>query len=378
MLFMKVVLYELRKIFDWKIIATTMVFCFVFYFIFIRFEFRHYPNGPNQVFQQQVALQMIEAYGVEINAQELEELKEVQQREIQRFNEYIGSRIDFQEAGIKTYEQYRTTESELGQQLSHRLAHEEQLDLSWELQERAHLIERYETREWWLLEGTERQQERQLEIWNREEQAILPGFVLENYQQIITYTAMMIILSIVIVLAPVYIKERKNHLFLLQYSTKLGRNLFYKKILASVLTALMIITLELAVIFFLYAGNQTSAFFAVEINSIFIWGHLPFYWLNITFGQYILLTIGFVYVLGVMIALLVMFFSRLAPNYLTVIGIQIPLIGVLFGWLFNYLVQTPFHIDFPIFITPLLYGTCISICVALIFFQGKKEQRVDI
>jgi hypothetical protein len=51
-----------------------------------------------------------------------------------------------------------------------------------------------------------------------------------------------------------------------------------------------------------------------------------YYWYDLSFIQYIVLTVRAIYILGIVFALLAMSFSTIAPNFIALIGVQIPIV----------------------------------------------------
>ncbi len=381
---MRVTFYELQKIFGWKRVLLTIIFCVIYYFLMIDFQVHFVSRGGAQS-GHQLAVQMVEDFGLEMDREEFVTFLEATDEAYGRFDELLQSNAELQELGVTSFDSlwnFYVNEPSLSQE--GRL--EEELNLLLELMARNVFTSFYESKielgGVWTQEQlgranqTELQQLRQQEIRNREAQSILSESVFLGYRQMIWMTARMVVLSLVIMISPIYLTERRNRMFSMQYTTKIGRRLFHKKVIASMMAAMIIITIQLGIIFALYSREGTSMFFQADINSFLVVDHVS--WLDITFGQYILLTVGLVYLIGLIMAVLIPFLSRISPNYLTVMGIQIPLVLILFNNFFEYLIFIPTSIFFPPFLVPALYTGLILLVVVLTVVQWRREKTVDI
>jgi hypothetical protein len=204
--------------------------------------------------------------------------------------------------------------------------------------------------------------------------AILPYYVLENYSNLITMVGILIVLSVMIVVGRIHIIDQKNNAIILQYTTIEGRNLYKKKIIATMITAHMITTVYLSVFFLMYAQNETSEFFASSLYSF----ETAYYWLDITFLEYIILTVVGVYLLVLVVTAIVTFLSRIVVTYISLIGAQIPVAVILILLMMEYLITRLFNIQYPVYMT---IGTYIGLVVlggSVLFLRWKKEKRVDI
>lgn len=178
-----------------------------------------------------------------------------------------------------------------------------------------------------------------------------------------------------IIATPLYLTDRKNNMILLQYSSKIGRNLFFKKFIAALIAVIAVITVQLACFFCLYRENETAIFLPIEISSLF---NEFISWYDLTFLQYIILTVISMYVLGIALLFLVAFISSLAPNYMSNIGVQIPLAFVLFGIGISYLVQDITNLFLPKHFLPIMLVFILAGSAVIFVLKWKKEIIKDI
>lgn len=205
--------------------------------------------------------------------------------------------------------------------------------------------------------------------------AIFPHEVLENYENLSGNMTILIMISVMIVVTPLYMADRRNKMTLLQYTTKAGRSLFLKKFIAAFIAVMAVITAQLAIFFFLYRGNDTSQFFDIKISSI-----ISFFvsWYDITFLQYIILTVVSMYVIGIAVLFIVAVISSSVPNYMTNIGLQIPLAGMLIAIGIDYFIKdiTSFHL--PKAFLPVGLAVLLANSAILYILRAKKERTANI
>ena len=346
---MNITLLELRKIFDWKRVAICSLFIAIFSFLFLEFHFNHFPNGSN-VHNFNVMAEMVESFGLEMETTEFPILKRRYEEAVSSFEAYLLTRTDIQEAGITNIEEF-FAHDELPQALYFGGEHVIMGEI-WAMET---LIQGFESSE--------------------TAQPIFPFQVGDNFQAIISLTALFIMMASMLLISPIYLFERKNKMLPVQYATKYGRKLFLRKILATTLASLLTTTFLLGIVLALYfVLNQTAIFFPVTMNSI--WGMSFRY--DITFGQYIWLTVGLTYLLGLIGSWLALLFSRLSPNHLTVLAIQIPLVIGFQFFLSGFLIRNPLSFHIQSFLPISIYLVLLVLPALGLFLQWKRECRLDI
>ncbi|AKL96586.1 ABC-2 family transporter protein [Clostridium aceticum] len=375
---MRILFNEIKKIFELKMIVIMMLMSFILYFLFAGFYIDHFPNGRPALDHYNVSLQMLEDYGRFMDEEEFLHFKDVYEKEIERADQYLETNELAIEAGISSYEEFLAMD--MGSRLNSYVMFEEGLDVFWELQARANLIDFYEEKELFMgsIYGATNEQQRQRIDEVVDEgmiTSIFPRLVFENYRDYMRYVSIIILLSVMFMLSPIYLRDKKNYMNHLQYTTKIGRDIFKKKVLAALIASFTIITLQLVVFFLLYATNNTGMFLNANIISIFN-GYV--FWYNFTFIQYIILTVLGIYALGFVIALMVSFVSSLAPNYITMIATQVPLVFFTFSVLIRHLIQGLGEISLPQYFGGMSYAGLISLALTLIIIRWKRVKIADI
>ncbi|WLD94674.1 hypothetical protein [Alkalihalobacillus sp. AL-G] len=377
---MRIVGYEIRKLLNWKVLGLVLLISLLFFEMFLRFNFEVFPNGRPTLDHFNVSKQMIDKYGNEMDETEFKNFKVTYEEEVQKASGYLQSRDDFAAVDVTTYEQFREMDlsKEKLKKLHGDVIFHEEVDVFWELQARDSIIEHYEKRKESFLRNTseiDKPAWKENVVEGSSINAILPSFVHENYLNLITMLVILILLSVMIVVGRIHITDQKNNAILLQYTTHSGRNLFKKKIVASIVTALLITTVYLVVFFILYSQNETGAFFDSSVHSFDGWFT---FWVDITFFQYIVLTVLGVYVLAIITAAISTFLSRLVGSYISLIGVHVPAAVILILLIREFLIRNLMSIQYPMYLTVCTYTGLLILGSALLILRWIKERRIDI
>lgn len=130
----------------------------------------------------------------------------------------------------------------------------------------------------------------------------------------------------------------------------------------------------LAIYLGLYSQNQPDPFFNVPMNS-FIGSEQ---WYDLTFFQYMILTVAAIYVLGFILVFISLAVSHLVPNYITLIGVQVPIIFGLLVFGLRYLLNLITHLDLPQWLVPFCYSFFLVASIVFIMLLWKREKKTDI
>ncbi|MBT2639799.1 hypothetical protein [Bacillus sp. ISL-39] len=379
---MRIIWNELKKILTLKIILLLVLVSAIFYQLFIMFDFEYFPNGRPAGDTFKVGEEMMAKYGQFMDEKEFEDFKKVYEQRVEDATAYLQSEPEMKAAGMGSYEEFKNADLEQDQKKSElhaKVMFEDGVDVMWELQAREYLIDLYERPEWfgsYGIELTDEQSDRVEELLtSRNASAIFLQEVFENYKTLSGNLAILILISVMIIVTPLYMADRRNKMNLLQYSTKVGRRLFYKKFVAAFIAVVTVITVQLAVFFYLYRGNDTAQFLDKKVSSIF-----SFFisWWDLTFLQYILLTVMSMYIMGIAILLLVAFISSAAPNYMTNIGLQIPLAAIFIAIGIEYWVKDLTSFQLPKAFLPVSLGMLLAVSGLIFLLKWRKERVADV
>lgn len=378
---MRIIWNELKKIMTLKIMLLLVLVSIIFYQLFIMFDFDFFPNGRPAGDEFKVGEEMIAKYGQFMDEKEFDDFKEVYDQRVEDATAYLQSQPEMVAGGMGSYAEFGNADlnQEEKSELHAKVMFEDGVDVIWELQAREYLIELYEEYERFGSYGyelTEKQSERVKALLSSgDAYAIFLGGVFENYKNLSGNLAILIVISVMIVVTPVYMADRRNKMTILQYTTKVGRSLFYKKLAAVFIAVVSVITVQLACFFYLYRGNDTGQFLDKNVSSVF--SHFVSWW-DLTFLQYILLTVISMYLIGIAVLLLVAFISSSAPNYMTNIGLQIPLAAIFIALGIDYLIKNLTSFQLPEALLPVSLGTLLTASVIIFLVRWKKERVADV
>ena len=377
---MTIILNEVKKIFNIKSVLLLMVITGVMYFLFIEFYITSFPNGRPALDIYNMFVEMQDKYGEFMDEEEFEDFKVRYSEAKEEADRYIQSREDFKKAGITNYDEFVNMDisnKELDK-LQDDVIFRKKIDVFWELPWREEYIRVYENRDEIVMReaSNEKQEVRVKEILEKDiETSVFNDVVFFNYNILIKYVSITILIGIMFMITPIYLRDNKNKTNYLQYTSKIGRNIFKKKIAAGILSAFIIISLQFIGFFVLYSSNNISMFFNSNISSVF---NSIISWYDFTFIQYIILTVVAIYVLGFVVTLMSMLVSSIGQNYITVIGIQLPIALFTFKVLLKYLINYMTSISYPKYFLPISYLVLIFIAIMSMTIRWKRERLLDI
>lgn len=377
---MQILWNEIKKLLTWKMLLLLVFVNTVLYLLLIEFHIEYFPNGRPALDSYKIGIEMIDKYGTDFDEEEFLDFKKTYENQLGEANQYLLSQNELVVAGITSYEDFRNFDSDNEEDtaLRNKLLFDESVDMFWELQERERLIEFYEVKEESLdaykQNATAAQVAKFDELIEARHFQVYTEVVIQNYKEYIFNVAIVILLSIILMISPGILRDRTRQLLDLQYTTKKGRNLYKTKIMAGLITSIMMITVLLVVYVSIYSLNNTSMYFNIPVH-MFIADH---YWYDPTLFQYILLTILAIYVLGIVTSLVAMSFSSIVPNFITLIGVQVPYVFVMLALVLSYLVNKIISIWLPQWIVPTSYGVLLTVSIISIILLWKRERRRDI
>jgi hypothetical protein len=377
---MDIICFELKKIFNIKSIVLLVLINIIMYFLFIEFEVTHFLNGRPALNIYNMFVEMKSEYGEFMDEEEFEDFKIKYQEAIRKADEYIQSREDFKSAGITNYEEFDNmdlTDKELDR-LYNDVILDKKIDVFWEIPLREEYIQVYENKEQIMMAHAtnEKQEARINEILKKSlETSVFNDVVFSNYNNLIKSVATTILLSVMFIITPTYLRDNRNRINNLQYTSKTGRYIFKKKIISGLLASFILVTLQIVLFLGLYSTNNISMFFNCSINSIY---NSIISWYDFTFMQYIILTVVGIYILAFVFTLISLLVSSIGQNYITVIGIQLPIALFTFKILLKYLLYYITDIRYPKYLLGFTYMGLIFISIILIISRWKREKKVDV
>lgn len=369
---------EMRKIFSWEIIALIIFVNVLLYWLLFEFNITYFPNGrpAGNIFA--IEQQLIPKYGAEIDEKEYKEIVAMYEQEKKKADTFLEHDPKAVALGITTYEAFSDPENEQQSEYFNAITFHSEEDFPWVLQAWGSLIERYQHHEISLQAEMERtsgaQQQRFKQLLNERKRTIYSNTVLDNFRSITNSLAIIIFFSIAILLSPIFLRDKVTSIIPLQYTSKKGRRIFWIKWLAGLVSA-VIITIVLMIIYLtMYATNNTSSHFDLPLSS-FCW---DYYWYDMTFFRYIILSIVAIFIVTVLLGILSMAISTFARNTIALIGIQIVVMFGMIAGVTNYMISDIISIWHPKWLAPAGYIFLICLTIILTLYAWRRESQKDI
>ena len=369
---MNIMLYEFKKIWSWKIVGVLIMITAIFYQMFLYYPIEIFRLNHPQIEIHDYTVEMAEEYGVSITGEEIESFVS-QKRPLyeQELDQYFEELSVFKAAGLSSYEEFMQFENNLDEELT-----EEDFDAlmainSGELTNyvayRLQALD-YLTEELSYVEGPNN---------------IMSSYAFESTMSYIGHLSILVVLLSLILAAPVVIRDRMKNMHYLHYTSKNGRKIIGQQLKAVLVSGLILTTICIIVFGGLILRNDLLVFWDSPVNS-FLNRAMQDILFDLTFGEYLSISIIFIYLLNVSVTFLAFTLSRFSQNMITLIMKLVPLFAVLtvlctilFAWMFTpanqfYGLIAVDGIEGIVLVTFLTIATIISIYVL------KREKRIDV
>lgn len=378
---MKLFLYEMKKIFSWKLILLVILLNVLMFKLMIEFDLNHFPNGRPDGDMFKIEQQLIPKYGPKIDEHEFSEIKEIYERKVKQADHYLANDKDAIAAGLENYEKFSNYDenNELQRNYHDELFFNRNLDFPWELQSYKWYLEEYQyAKEAMLIkmeDATTTAQKKHFEQLLKENK--LPFYsdrVTYNFKTYKTSVAITIFLSIIILLSPIYLRDVQANVVSLQYSSRKGRKTFRVKWLAGLVSTIFMTSFLLTFYMMLYQSNDTSSHFDLPLHTLGRYDS----WYDLTFSQYIMLSIIVIFIMSLLLGILTMAISSVVKNTLALIATQIVVAFVMIAGGASFIVRNVIDLQFPQFFVPGLLIIFIGFIVIVTYIVWKKERAKDI
>ncbi len=390
---MRIILFEMRKIWNLKLLVIITVLCALFYYMFIDFNIKHFPNGHPSTEEVNLSIQMIEQFGLTIEEDEFSDfILNTREKLISEAETYIKTMPIFTEAEIYTYKDYnkiheKNNQSDLETKALWTLLGEECAFVRFKLEALNNIEDNYYNYPNYIINNlipkaiNEKELDRLVEIRNSKEyRNIMSNLVYDNTSIYAVYLAILTILAVLVLISPLIVTDRTKNVHLLQYTTKQGRIILKKQFSATMLSAFLLTTAFILIFGIIYSTNDTWVFWNNGLTSFL---NLTFL-VNITYGQYIILYVTLLYVLCLSAAALTFVFSRFSQNVITLIMKLIPLFavfGVIAVSVLNGIFEPSnilYHWTGVLWIEPIVCGVLLVLGLTISLYFVRKETKIDI
>ncbi len=347
-------LEELKKIWRPGILMAVILFGTVYYWMFLDFNIRFFPNGPYQAGAYEIAVEMKEMYGTSLDEDEFETFAQTLPALQAEADRYIQASSVAETYGLTGYTQFLAFEQESGEiaeyaegsddpaqkqyadahLLRNYLTDAETNNIAGRIQATQGYIRAYEA---WRENGadlkasarlsaeTEREYKNAQTLFFSEDKAwqnILPWEAAEVTGTYFSHLLVWMALSLCILLSPVLVRDRMRMMRPLQWSSRRGRGVLNRQFAASALSAFILTTLNLLIFGGLFLTNGTMFFADCKLFSFMMTG---FTWGVWSYGAWCCALVVICYLVCLGVCGMICFLSNYSGNYITMLMKLIPL-----------------------------------------------------
>lgn len=396
---MRIIANEIRKILNVKTIIFLSVITGIIYSNSI------IPTEKNQAdifsFGNNVHIELLEKYGNHMDKSEYKDFLRNYDEKVKIADKYVKEDKNFASFDINNYEDYNKIVRNNGEEkyqnpklqdlyyeyyyekdditIFRELGEMENIKITYE----GNILESFES----LYSTNQKAISRHKEIMSSEEgQSLLPYSIFEKYEMQIKFLVNIILISIMFIISPIYLKDKMDKVDYLQYTSKKGRRLFNSKIIAAVISTLIVTTANIGLFLNVCLDETSKLFLDCGISGYY---NSPIRsWFDLSFKNYIVITLILVYLLSIVMTFVSLYISNKSSKYITAIGVQILIMigtsSLLLKYILNNATSMYLHIRQLDYLTtwryfiPAIYTIMI---VAMILIMRKiylKEKIKDI
>lgn len=378
---MKLFLYEMRKIFSWKLILLVVLLNVLMFKLMIEFDLEHFPNGRPSGDMFKIEQQLIPKYGTKIDENEFSEIQEVYQQKVKQADYYLANDKDAIAAGLENYAKFNHYDenNELQMNYHDELFFNRDLDFPWELQSYEWYLEEYQfAKDSMLVKVEEAKNDAQKQhfeqLLKEEKLPVYSEVVIQNFKTYKTSVAITVFLSIIVLMSPLYLRDIQANVVSLQYSSRKGRKTFCVKWIAGLISTIIMTSILLTFYMVLYKSNDTSSHFDLPLYSLGWYDN----WYDITFLQYINLSVIVIFIMTVLLGVLTMSISSVVKNTLALIAIQIIVAFVMIAGVASGVIRNVIDLQFPQLFVPAVLIVFIGVMAIVTYVVWKRERLKDI
>lgn len=392
---MRMIRKEIRKVLSIRLIVILLLFSLL-YVTQIPYLLMEWWNHSASPYEVDLHRELIGKFGATITADEWEDFMAFRQDLIDELMEYVLQDEIMQKYEINTYEKYEKQHeisafeeaygTELGQEYS-RLIFDDPVTspLNFKIQtldnliaakESGHIFSSKEDAEKkiqstdYYKKMSDSAQNRVVQLWTGKELSLLHEAVTENVKDDFVRMAILAVIWCFVLILPYQISERLKNVRDIQLTTKTGRKIFGKQAAISALLGILIGVMVSGVYAYMLWRKGAFDFIHCPVNIMMIR-----YWVDITYGQFLLLYACELIMTSVVSALLAYLIGRLSANYIVGLGISIP-VTVILCVAVNFIMITPFCLDLSkMFSFFLICIPLIILPIAVLLLTGAMLRR---
>lgn len=375
---MRLLWLELKKCMTWPILGLVIVLNVLLYSLLVGFHFDYFPNGHPSTEIFNIELEMVEKYGETIEDYELLEMKAAYENSKQEVNDFLKNEPTMQKIGIETLEQYQEalqTNSYSVERLN--LGNLDGFKTMWQFNAYSWIMERIEDKRYVFYSddiSSKKELKRIEQLRENDSYQVYGSDIIGNFLAIAKNVTIVMLFTILIVLSPLYLRDRARSVTPLQYSSKRGRKTFLTKWCAGSILASALVIILMGIYSYLYKGNGTQPFFYLQLYRI---NYNP-YWYDFTFAQFITcIVVLMLWICGVF-GVFTMICSALSKSYLVLMASQIVQIGLFIWLILPYTIDILFRTNYSEFLVLSILGILTILAVIGMLLIRRYEYKRDI
>ena len=357
---MRLLAWELRKIWRPGILAAILLLGAVYYWMFPEFYIEYFCNGPAEQAEFQLASEWVAEYGPTLEPEERAELDGQLAEEIKEFDRQLAAIPEAAAAGLADYaafSQFReayysdtaASDSRADMDMEYLLSRVYGATNWYIIRELQYTMELYDTKEErsaLVISG--RREEGQPEAMvHREEQlaeperahSLLPISMEGSTREYGKDLAVWCVLSVVLLLCPTLVRDRLRRTRAMQWTSRWGRAILTTQMAAALCSALVLTVANLVIYAIPFLAQGPLRFRDCGLGGIWEWSAPWFDW---TYGTYLMVLVGLILALSLAAAGLTLFLSQYSSSYIAMLLKALPLFAAVGAVLGSWLLDQPF------------------------------------
>lgn len=344
---MKLLIYEVKKILNVKLLIVLSLFTALFYNMFIEIWI-HPEDSADCRAQNDLANVLRDEYGYETHLpyEDYEVLEQVRQEQILKLDEMVLKSGILQEEGITSYQQLKKMEndeiiSDLLEEELDRISFSEGIREVFLMQTIEGIYddmkvcpvfgvetgkEREVAEKFLLIDGmyddyTKGAIERVASVIKENRLSLMPTNILHHLVFDFPRFGVLLVISCLLLILPYQIRERLAGVNLLMATTHTGRNLWKRRYSSAVIACVVVCAIQSSI--FCMVLNRVEV---LQYWNYAISGHdRNMFWFDMSFGTYLIVNFVLYAIVAVSIMTVFYLISRLSTNYIVGVAIGIPI-----------------------------------------------------
>jgi hypothetical protein len=161
---------------------------------------------------------------------------------------------------------------------------------------------------------------------NGEHHSVLSYWTFDVTNDYARYFSILLMLSVLILIAPLIISDRHSKVHYLQYSSKYGRKILHSQFVAVLISAFALTTILVLIFGRIFSVNGSVIFWNSYLISAF---NMKDPALSITYGGWVIVMVGLMYVLALGVTTIAFIISRFSRNMIELVVKLLPVFAAM-------------------------------------------------